>query len=260
VCEFRQTKRGSKGVKALNITDKNGTIISIPEYPQWKHIPLGSIYRDHFHLPVVIDNDNNALLLSTRWIGPSSTHKSIAYLFINDGVSMGFFSNGKLFHGNNGFACEIGHTSIRYDGPPCSCGNRGCIQNFLSNEALCNAMNEVMAKKGRPSFQNMEEVLRYMAAARDLDLYQILYDAIPFLALLFSHSANGFDPQVIYIRCYWLNAFPELFSLLNEMIQKSCPWMRPDRISILLDSDEQILLSAPACLFLESYFRHSLPV
>ena len=28
VDEFRQTKRGSKGVKALNVTEKNGTIVS----------------------------------------------------------------------------------------------------------------------------------------------------------------------------------------------------------------------------------------
>ena len=248
------------GISMPGRSDREGTILSIPDFPQWKHIPLGNIYREQFRLPVVIDNDNNALLLSTRWNGLSTSHKSLAYLYVHGGVGMGFFSNGKLFHGNNGFACEIGHTTIQYDGPLCRCGNRGCIQTFLSHENLLEKLNAVRSAQNQALFSDMSKALSYLKSNKDDKLYQVFSDALYFFALLITHVINTFDPQTIYIRCDWLSAFPELFGHLNVLVQENCPWMRQDRIGIHLDDNEHILLSSPACLFLETYFQKGLPL
>ncbi|WP_138899765.1 ROK family protein, partial [Streptomyces chryseus] len=56
---------------------------------------------------------------------------SFAYLHLGTGLGSGLVLGGALYRGARTGAGEFGHQTLQLDGPPCSCGGRGCV------EALC---------------------------------------------------------------------------------------------------------------------------
>ncbi|MET7454233.1 ROK family protein [Streptomyces sp. NPDC005574] len=56
---------------------------------------------------------------------------SFAYLHLGTGLGAGLVIGGAVHRGARTGAGEFGHQVIQLDGPPCGCGNRGCV------EALC---------------------------------------------------------------------------------------------------------------------------
>lgn len=97
-------------------------------FPQWDGFPLREALATRLGLPVVLDKDTNAAALGLALRGPGD---SFAYLHLGTGLGAGLVLGGALYRGDRTGAGEFGHQVIQLDGPPCDCGNRGCI------EALC---------------------------------------------------------------------------------------------------------------------------
>ena len=55
------------------------------------------------------------------------------------GVGAGIVLGGELFRGAGGRAGELGHVVVDPDGPPCSCGGRGCLEQAAGQQALLRA-------------------------------------------------------------------------------------------------------------------------
>ncbi|MFF3750069.1 ROK family protein [Streptomyces sp. NPDC002018] len=97
-------------------------------FPQWEGFPLRDALAARLQLPVVLDKDTNAAALGLAPRGPGD---SFAYLHLGTGLGAGLVLGGALHRGARTGAGEFGHQVIQLDGPPCDCGNRGCV------EALC---------------------------------------------------------------------------------------------------------------------------
>src|SRR5699024_9651896 len=57
-------------------------------------------------------------------------------LTLGTGLGGGIISNGQLIHGAQGVAGHVGHLSINPTGPSCACGNRGCLELYVSGTAI----------------------------------------------------------------------------------------------------------------------------
>jgi glucokinase len=44
--------------------------------------------------------------------------------------------NGRVLHGMDGMAAELGHLTVDPFGPPCGCGNLGCLEKLASATAV----------------------------------------------------------------------------------------------------------------------------
>ncbi|WP_405987615.1 ROK family protein [Streptomyces sp. NBC_00872] len=97
-------------------------------FPQWEGFPLRDALAARLQLPVVLDKDTNAAALGLALRGSGD---SFAYLHLGTGLGAGLVLGGALHRGARTGAGEFGHQVIQLDGPPCDCGNRGCV------EALC---------------------------------------------------------------------------------------------------------------------------
>ncbi|MET8530840.1 ROK family transcriptional regulator [Streptomyces sp. NPDC005065] len=108
---------------------RGGVLHRVTGFPQWDGYPLQDALAARTGLPVVVDKDTNAaaLGLALRADGPGD----FAYLHLGTGLGAGLFLGGALHRGTRTGAGEFGHQTVSLDGPPCSCGGRGCI------EALC---------------------------------------------------------------------------------------------------------------------------
>ncbi|MFF2247921.1 ROK family transcriptional regulator [Streptomyces sp. NPDC058142] len=106
----------------------SGVLHRVTGFPEWDGFPLRDALAARLGLPVVVDKDTNAAALGLALAGCGD---SFAYLHLGTGLGAGLVLGGAPYRGPRTGAGEFGHQVIQLDGPPCGCGNRGCI------EALC---------------------------------------------------------------------------------------------------------------------------
>lgn len=91
-------------------------------------------------VPVRVDNDLNVAALGAAHLAdPGRGAVDLAYLALGTGVAAGLVLDGRLRRGTAGAAGEIGHVVLDDDGPPCPCGQRGCLELYASGSALAAA-------------------------------------------------------------------------------------------------------------------------
>lgn len=102
----------------------------------WRAVALAQLVRQRVGLPVVIDNDVNALAVAGRLydrpgLGPDSLLITIGY-----GIGAAIVSGDHLFRGARGGAGEFGHVCVDPDGDTCGCGLTGCLETLIGDDAL----------------------------------------------------------------------------------------------------------------------------
>ena len=127
------------------------------EYPAdlpWKGImPLSEILGKYTTLPIIVTNDANAAAVGEMIYGGAKGMKDFVVITLGTGLGSGFVVDGKLIYGHDGFAGEIGHTSIRpgESNRDCGCGKKGCIETYASATGLKRTLLKVMADSIEPS-------------------------------------------------------------------------------------------------------------
>ncbi|WP_373296952.1 ROK family transcriptional regulator [Streptomyces parvulus] len=140
-----------------------GVLHRVTGFPEWDGFPLRDALEERLGVPVVVDKDTNAAALGLTAggdRGPATA--SFAYLHLGTGLGAGLVIGGAVHRGARTGAGEFGHQVIQLDGPPCTCGARGCI------EALC------LAAVGRGDLAEAARVLgagaANLAGLLDIDL------------------------------------------------------------------------------------------
>lgn len=100
------------------------------------NIPIKEELEKAFGLEVKVENDARAMALGEYWFGNHGELESILAVNMGSGVGAGLIIDGKLYHGSSDIAGEIGHMTIDLHGEICECGNRGCLQTFVTGPAI----------------------------------------------------------------------------------------------------------------------------
>ena len=127
------------------VQTEKGTVILSHHVPGWENFPLSEWLEEHFNVPAIVDNDANAGALGEWRFGAGQGCQSLLYVTVSTGVGGGWVLGGKVYHGANGLAGEIGHITIRPDGPICTCGRRGCLESLASGPAIARMAQERLA-------------------------------------------------------------------------------------------------------------------
>ncbi len=123
---------------------KTGVIYEPPNLPAWRGVPLGDIVADHFGVPVHVENDAHAAGLGEYLFGAGRGCDDMVYMTISTGIGGGIIAGGKIMEGASGTAGELGHMTIDWRGPRCSCGNVGCLEALASGMAIARQASETM--------------------------------------------------------------------------------------------------------------------
>src|SRR4029077_700558 len=89
--------------------------------------------------PVFVDNDVNALALGEWMFGAGRGNRSLVVLAAGTGIGAGIVPDGRIVRGATGFGGELGHVPVKFDGPRCFCGGRGCLSIYVSGRGVADA-------------------------------------------------------------------------------------------------------------------------
>jgi predicted NBD/HSP70 family sugar kinase len=96
-------------------------------------------FQQYIDYPCVIMNDANAAGFAENW--HRKVNENIFYISLSNSVGGAFIIDGKIYNGNNQRGCEVGHITIRPDGPTCYCGQKGCLDAFCNAQLLSDLVN-----------------------------------------------------------------------------------------------------------------------
>lgn len=135
------------GIPGLH-NSTTGIIETSPNIPCLNHVNLEQLVADQVQVRCVSENDANAAAYGEFVCGAAIGFRHVAHLTLGTGLGSGFILDGKLFTGISGYAPELGHTVLRAkphcrdEGRICGCGNRGCLETFVSATGIVTTARE----------------------------------------------------------------------------------------------------------------------
>ncbi|MDP9579522.1 ROK family glucokinase [Priestia megaterium] len=175
----------------------------------WENFHLKDILEMESFLPVVVDNDANVAAIGEMWKGAGNGAKDLICVTIGTGVGGGIISNGKVVHGINGAAGEIGHlTSVTECGTLCNCGKTGCLETVASATGIVRLTIEELISTHTPSklrdlYLDQETIsakLVFDAANEDDELAKRVINRVTFyLGLSLANLANALNPEKLVL-------------------------------------------------------------
>jgi glucokinase len=96
----------------------------------WNDFDLPGFIRSELDLPAVMDNDANAGALGEAIHGAGQDCDPLFYMTLSTGIGGGIVHGGHVYRGADSYAGEIGHLTVRPDGPECLCGAQGCFERM----------------------------------------------------------------------------------------------------------------------------------
>jgi glucokinase len=124
----------------------------------WRDFHLSAHLRELLAIPVVMDNDANAGALGEALYGAGRGCSPLFYMTLSTGIGGGIFDDGRIWRGADSYGGEIGHLTIRPDGPACLCGAFGCYERLCSGLWL----ERDHGKTAKELMQEPEFVRRYV--------------------------------------------------------------------------------------------------
>ena len=174
----------------------------------FRRVPLRRLFHKYMNKPLYLENDGNCAAVGEYYAGAGRRSKRFVTITLGTGVGAGIIHNGKIYHGANGMAGEVGHTVIQRNGLPCPCGRRGCWEQYASASALKRMTAEAVAAHpdsilARVVAENDGHVSgqsAFIAARQDDPVGQRICDEyVGYLACGIVNVVNVFQPDALAI-------------------------------------------------------------
>jgi glucokinase len=124
------------GVGAAGLVEWPGGRARWAPHNSYRRLGLRRLVHERTGLPTTVDNDANAAAWAESRFGAGAGVGDLVVVTVGTGIGGGLVLGGHLYHGQRGFAGELGHMIVAPDGDRCACGNRGCLEAMASGSTL----------------------------------------------------------------------------------------------------------------------------
>ena len=122
---------------------------------------------------------------------------------LGTGVGGGIIIDGKLYDGLGGTGAQLGHSVIRYNGRPCGCGRRGCLESYASATALINQAKLKRLQYPESGLNKVNDIdaktVFDLARAKDKLALKLVKEYVTYLSEGLLNICNEFRPEVILL-------------------------------------------------------------
>lgn len=188
----------------------NNQIQFTPNYSLDK-IDLYNELKEIYNIPIYLENEANLGALGEYTF--SNAYHSLININIDHGVGAGIIRNGEMMIGEHGYIGEMGHSILFPDGKQCSCGNKGCLEQYISIKALLENIENLKNKN-----LSIDTIIQ-KAKNGDKEIRNELHQLAKYLSIGINNLVSFHDPEIIIINSVIFNQFPELIEELKNKIK-----------------------------------------
>ncbi|MBN1864707.1 MAG: ROK family transcriptional regulator [Victivallales bacterium] len=216
-CEVNGERIQGIGIGAPGTVDsKTGFGVAYNRIRRWENVSLADAVGATTSLPVFVAHNSDCFALGEVNLGEARRFANIVSIVIRTGIAMGVVCNREIFSMSSRSAGELGHITINPKGGKCWCGNRGCLETYISGWLLRKKLKAAL-KKGDVSAVFHPRELSRMASEGDDFAISVLGGMFEHLGLGISYIVRLMRPEVIVINGH----FNPAGELMRERIAKS---------------------------------------
>lgn len=165
----------------------------------WYDVPAGELFETYLHREVKIMQDSRNAALAEMLFGAGREYNDILCISVGTGVGCGIISDRKIYNGAMNTAGEFGHTPIVKDGRQCVCGNKGCLERYVSGTAIYERAFEKFPWKFEKEEQKNSEYVFEMAYNGDAEILEYIDECVDYLAFGIANAVCLMAPEAIII-------------------------------------------------------------
>ncbi len=132
------------GVGIAGVIDRSGALRGSPHLPRLVGSKLAERLSSRLGTTAVVHNDADCAAMAEGWRGAADGVDDFLLLTIGTGIGSGLVLGGKLRAGESGFGSEFGHMVVVHGGRTCGCGNKGCLEAYISETAARKHFEEAL--------------------------------------------------------------------------------------------------------------------
>ncbi len=207
------------GVGSPGFIDSNeGKVLKVGgNIKDWAGTNIKEELRVNFpSIPVFVENDANLAAICEHWKGAARKYDNFIMLTLGSGLGGAIYiENHGLIKGHRYRGGELGHAIFIPNGRLCSCGQKGCVEQYVSGNAVENIYQERagIKKRGKKIFESLNE---------DKIAYEIIQEFTYNLGIYISTLKNIFDPQGIVIGGGVINSKEYWWDYMIESYENYC--------------------------------------
>jgi glucokinase len=237
------TRPSGVGLVVPGLADlKAGMTKFLPNLPgKWRDVPVRRILEPQVGCPVYLLNDARAAALGEMTFGHGKAVRSMIFFTLGTGIGGGIVIDGRLLLGPVGAAGEIGHMTIIPDGPPCGCGNRGCLETLFSGPALSGQGVRLLRSGQAPKLYEMvggdcgkvtPKEMGLAAAAGDAMVREVIVRHAEYLGIGVANLVTSLDPDLVVLGGGVAEMGALLFDTVRETVKKRVVMVPTERLRI----------------------------
>jgi glucokinase len=222
----------------------SGKFENLDTIPQWSGAsPVDDLARE-FRVSVAMENDADAGALAEATWGAGRNKSRLIYVTVGTGIGGGIILDGHLYRGVDGAHPEVAHQVLDVNGPPCSCGLRGCWEALAAGPAMAKWMESHSEYKGGPGLTARHIYEHAMAgdplAARAVERETFL------LGIGLANLVNLFTPDAIILGGSVMKSAGVFLEDIRNVMQQGCRFVPLAKVELSLASlgDDANLIGA----------------
>jgi glucokinase len=145
---------------APGVTDAQAGVVLATSYLKgWKDVPLGKLLASALGVPAAVENDVRMAALGEHWMGAARGVDDFVFLAIGTGIAAGIFANGKLIHGTNSTAGEVGYMHVPHAAEePAGPGEPGALESIIGGAGIRGQWSNLCGNDTNPQNVSATEI------------------------------------------------------------------------------------------------------
>lgn len=226
------------GIGAVGpLNREKGMILNPEAFPAegWLNVPIKDIIEGALSVPVSLNNGADLAVLAEYYFQYPRV-ESILYCTIGYGLRCSFIQEGSLLNKKDGDASSYGHIAIEaINGRPCSCGKKGCLNTYVTFDAIMDSIKT----NDLPSFQPVENIAEYLVSEIRNDnpiVKEAILNSALYLGIGIANMVKILHPKIVVLDGQLVHAYQDYYLEVKKAIQENRINQSNDILEIRMNS------------------------
>jgi predicted NBD/HSP70 family sugar kinase len=183
------------GVGVAGVVDQSGgDAVVYAQTTGWDGVRLGEMLRAGTDVPVYVENGAKTVGQAEMWFGAGRGARHAVIVMVGRGVGAAVVMDGRSYRGAHSNAGEWGHTTLVYDGDPCRCGARGCLEAYIGSDTVNRRLADALGRDFDPAL-----LKRLLAGPVEGPAAAVIEQTVGYLGAGIAGLINLFSPERIVV-------------------------------------------------------------